>query len=283
MKTGIIGGSGVYYLELEHSKRLQVRTPYGRVELEEGLLSGREIVFLARHGRQHAVPPHLVNYRANIWALKERGVERVIAICACGSLDPKIRPGELALFRQFLDFTKGRPSTFFEGGRRGVAHVDMTEPYCPELTSILHQTARELGLPVHDGITYACTEGPRFETPAEIRMLRLLGAQVVGMTGVPECVLARELELCYAGLGIVTNLAAGLSGKKLTHSEVIERVSSLQQKLTKLLSLALERIPEERGCGCGEALRDALATRKAPRSTRQALPPPLPPFPSSAS
>jgi len=149
-----------------------------------------------------------------------------------------------------------------------VAHVDMTEPYCPELTSLLFQTAKELGLPVHDGITYACTEGPRFETPAEIRMLRLLGAQVVGMTGVPECVLARELELCYAGLGIVTNPAAGLSGKRLTHTEVIEQVSSLREKLTKLLSLALQKMPEERRCGCGGALEGALATRRAPRSTR---------------
>ena len=268
MKTGIIGGSGVYSLELERPKRLLVRTPYGRVELEEGLLSGKEIAFLPRHGRRHGVPPHLVNYRANLWALKERGVRRVIGIGACGSLDPRIKPGDLLLFRQFLDFTKGRPSTFFEGGRRGVAHVDMTEPYCPELTSLLFQTAKELGLPVHDGITYACTEGPRFETPAEIRMLRLLGAQVVGMTGVPECVLARELELCYAGLGIVTNPAAGLSGKRLTHTEVIEQVSSLREKLTKLLSLALQKMPEERRCGCGGALEGALATRRAPRSTR---------------
>jgi len=268
MEVGIIGGSGVYCLPLDHSRTVEVKTPYGRITVEEGFLAGRRVTFLARHGKRHEVPPHLVNYRGNIWALKERGTERIIAICACGSLTPKIKPGELVLFDQFLDFTKSRPSTFFEGGKMGVAHVDMTHPYCPELTTILFKAAKELNLPVHKGITYACTEGPRFETPAEIRMLRTLGADVVGMTGVPECVLARELGLCYAGLGVVTNLAAGLSGGKLTHREVLERVTGMGEELTKLLSLAIQKIPERRECQCGEALKDALATRKAPRSTR---------------
>jgi len=268
MKLGIIGGSGLYCLALERQKSVKVRTPYGEVRVEEGFLSGKPVVFLARHGKKHEVPPHLVNYRANLWALKGRGVERVIGICACGSLSPKIKPGEFVLFEQFLDFTKSRPSTFFEGGKMGVAHVDMTSPYCPELRAILSKTMRELSVPVHESVTYACTEGPRFETPAEIKMLRLLGAHVVGMTGVPECVLARELELCYAGLGIVTNLAAGLSRKKLTHREVLDQVSSVAEKLTEVLSLAVQRIPEKKGCRCGEALKDALVTQRAPRNTQ---------------
>jgi len=268
MKVGIIGGSGFYCLDLDHPATIEVRTPYGKVTVEEGLLAGKPVVFLARHGKKHEVPPHLVNYRANLWALKKRGVERVIGICACGSLNPSMTPGELVLFQQFLDFTKGRPSTFFEGGKRGVAHVDMTSPYCPELRTILFKTARELRLPIHKSATYACTEGPRFETPAEIKMLRILGADVVGMTGVPECVLARELELCYAGIGIVTNFAAGFSRRKLTHEEVLEQVSSMAQRLAKLLSLTIQKLPDERGCQCGEALKGALVTQKAPRNTR---------------
>ncbi|MEM2282174.1 MAG: S-methyl-5'-thioadenosine phosphorylase [Candidatus Hadarchaeales archaeon] len=267
-KIGIIGGSGFYSFRVGCPRILQVLTPYGKVEVEEGVISGKEVVFLARHGRWHNLPPHLVNYRANLWALKRRGVERIIGLGACGSLDPKIKPGELVLLDQFLDFTKQRACTFFEGGRRGVAHVDMTNPYCPELGRVLSRVARGLGVRLHKGVTYVCTEGPRFETPAEIRMFRMLGGQVVGMTGVPECVLARELELCYAGVGIVTNLAAGLSGRKLTHREVIEKISGLKEKLTELLSLAVKQIPDRRNCECGKALVDGLATRKAPRSTQ---------------
>lgn len=248
MRIGIIGGSGLYRLPLERARKSKLKTPYGTVELTTGLLSGREVVFLPRHGEKHSVPPHLVNYRGNLWALKSLGVERILAICACGSMDRKIKPGDLVLFDQFIDFTKSRPSTFFEGGKTGVVHTDMTEPYCPELRRIVLTVGRELGVRIHEDVTYVCTEGPRFETPAEIRMFVRMGGKVVGMTGVPECVLARELQLCYCGIGVVTNMAAGLSQKKLSHSEVLEMVQELQPKLVSLLSSVVGRIPETRNC-----------------------------------
>jgi 5'-methylthioadenosine phosphorylase len=235
-----------------------VRTPYGRVEVLVGDLGSRRVAFLPRHGRRHEAPPHLVNYRANLWALRSLGVKRILAVSACGSLNPRMRPGELVLLDQFLDFTKGRPATFYTGGGKGVVHVDLTEPYCPELRRILQEAAKEEGIRLHPRGTYVCTEGPRFETAAEIRAFRRLGGDLVGMTNVPECVLARELEMCYAAVGLVTNFAAGLAGTKLTHTEVAERMGEGTKTMARLFLSSLPRIPPRRSCPCSRALEGAV-------------------------
>jgi 5'-methylthioadenosine phosphorylase len=188
-----------------------------------------------------------------MWALKKLGVSRVLATTASGTINKRMRPGDLVLLTQFLDFTKTRCQTFYEGGRSGVVHVDMTEPYCPELRKILQFTAKRLGLKLHPKATYACMEGPRFETPAEIRALKVLGADVVGMTNVPECVLARELGLCYAAVGIITNYAAGLVKKPVSHAEVLELMKREVQKTQRLLLECIGDIPRERSCECAQA------------------------------
>lgn len=257
-RFAIIGGSGVYDPAiLQEVEDVAVETTYGRVELKVGLYSGQAVAFISRHGPGHAIPPHRVNYRANIWALKELGVERVFATAAVGSLQLAMKPGDLVVLSQFIDFTRSRPTTFFEGGQAGVAHVDMTEPYCPQLRQVLAEAGRELALPLHPEGTYVCTEGPRFETPAEIRFYGQIGGDLVGMTNVPEVVLAREAELCYAAVAMVTNYAAGISPSPLTHHEVAEVMRQNLDRLRELLKLAIQRTPVERSCGCKDALRHA--------------------------
>ena len=224
---------------LEASEARTVRTPYGTAALHVGRLGDREVAFLPRHGQAHGTPPHRVNYRANMWALAEIGVRRCLASAACGSLRTELAPGTLALCDQFLDFTRGRPSTFFDGGEGGVRHVDMTEPYCPQIRAALVRAAGALGLPVAVRATYVCTEGPRFETPAEIRAFAMLGGDVVGMTGVPEVVLAREAGICYASVAIATNYAAGLAGQPLTHEEVVEAMGRATGAVRRLMLEAI--------------------------------------------
>lgn len=253
MRLALIGGTGVYDpAVLEAPRELSVETPYGLVHLVAGRFpGGEEVAFLARHGRHHSVPPHRVQYRANIWALHQLGVERVIATAAVGSLREELGPGTFVLVDQFLDFTHGRPSTFYDREGEGVAHVDVSEPYCPELRGLLEEEAQGLGIPVRNGGVYVCTEGPRYETPAEIRAFRLLGGDVVGMTSVPEVVLARELGLCYATVAMVTNLAAGISDRPLTHREVNEVMERNGERLRALLRATLGRIPTGRSrCRC---------------------------------
>jgi len=221
-----------------------------------GVLNAERVVFLARHGSGHTVPPHLVNYRANIWAVKKLGVKWVIATAAVGSLNQEFKPGHFVLVDQFIDFTKTRNSTFFDGGNRGVAHVDMTEPYCPVLRQHLHRIGLELGLNVHAAGTYVCTDGPRFETPAEIRMFKTLGGDVVGMTSVPEVVLAKEAELCYATICMVTNFAAGITDQKLTHQEVLETFRLNSRHIKQLIARAIAALPSASQCGCRFAMRE---------------------------
>lgn len=257
-EIAVIGGSGLYSLDsIEDPRRKRVDTPYGRSpEMVLGDLEGKKVAFLPRHGKDHAVPPHRINFRANLWSLKELGVKRVFASTAVGSLDPDLEPGEFVLLDQFLDFTKSRPSTYY-GGEDGVYHVDMTEPYCPDLRNILLKTAEDLDISVRSSGTYVCTEGPRFETAAEIRMFRQLDADVVGMTNVPECVLARELEMCYSAVSVVTNFAAGISGEKLTHEEVAGIMDENMERLKNLLYSTVPKVPEKRTCPCRNALSGA--------------------------
>ncbi|MBE0467740.1 MAG: S-methyl-5'-thioadenosine phosphorylase [Candidatus Desulforudis sp.] len=255
VRIAVIGGTGVYNPEmLVDVREEKVSTPYGDVGLHVGGFQGRQVAFLARHGQQHSVPPHLVNYRANITALKKLGVKSVLATAAVGSLNLDMNPGDLVFCDQFLDFTKGRVQTFFEGGPDGVVHVDMTEPYCPELRALMTQAASNLNLPVHPVGTYVTTEGPRFETPAEIRMLRHLGGDLAGMTGVPEVVLAREAEICYATICMVTNFASGISPHRLTHEEVVEAMQVNAAKIRSLIAATVALIKPERDCLCHHAV-----------------------------
>ncbi len=249
----IIGGTGVYDPHiLDNIRNEQVATPYGTVDLKVGTYRGKEVAFLARHGAGHAVPPHLINYRANIWALKLLGVRRVLATTAVGSLNTAMAPGHFVFCDQFLDFTKARSLTFFDGGPAGVVHTDFTEPYCPEIRQVLLAGAGELGLPCHASGTYVCTEGPRFETPAEIRAFARLGGDLVGMTNVPEVILAREAGLCYATVSMVTNFAAGISNHSLTHQEVLEVMAGNSEKLRALAMRTLEQLTDTpAGCRCG--------------------------------
>jgi 5'-methylthioadenosine phosphorylase len=245
----VIGGTGLYDPELlEAPRQASVATPYGVVDLYVGSHAGRRIAFLPRHGAGHSLPPHRVNYRGNIWALRQLGVGAVLATSACGSLAPELAPGSLALLDQFLDFTHGRRSTFFDGGDTGVRHTDMTAPYCPELRQALGAAAAAAGIPLCPAATYVCTEGPRFETPAEIRAFRQLGGDLVGMTGVPEVVLAREAGLCYAGIAIATNYAAGLAGRPLSHDEVVAAMAAATGAVRRLLLAAVASLPAGWAC-----------------------------------
>lgn len=254
VRLAIIGGTGVYDPRILSDIREEViSTPYGDALARIGSYAGMKVAFLARHGVKHSVPPHLVNYRANIWALKSLGVERIIATTAVGSLNEKMKPGDFVLTDQFLDFTKGRPSTFFDGGERGVVHTDFTEPYCPEIRAALAKAAAKAGITAHAGGTYVCTEGPRFETPAEIRMFAKLGGDLVGMTNVPEVVLAREAGICYATVSMVTNFAAGISPNALTHEEVLEVMAANGENLKRLVMATLGGIAADRGCTCGRS------------------------------
>ncbi len=252
-ELAIIGGSGFYQPGIfTEPKEIEVDTPYGMVHPLIGKANGLEVAFIPRHGKEHLLLPHQLNYRANIWALKELGVKRIIATSAVGSLDRKYPPGTMAVIDQFLDFTKQRPFTFFDKGDAFRAHVDMTEPYCSELRESIKKAAAVCKIPVKIGGCYVCAEGPRYETAAEIRMFQKLGGSVVGMTGVPEVVLARELGLCYAGISTITNWAAGLNQNPLTHEEVVSVMKDNQNKLRELILKCLTTvIVGTFNCRCG--------------------------------
>ena len=248
-RTAVIGGTGFYSIERAKLKEKKaVDTKYGRVEVSIYEADGEEFAFLPRHGAGHARAPHMVNYRANIMALKMIGVERIIGICSVGSLRKEIRPGDMVLVDQFLDFTKSRPSTFFDEEGH-VVHTNVTEPYCGGMRECIAKAIPDKDR-IHKKGTYVCAEGPRFETAAEIRMFAALGGDVVGMTGVPECVLARELGMCYACVAVVTNYAAGISDEPISHEEVIEEMQKLGSMIQGYVIGCLSAIPEKAGCNC---------------------------------
>jgi 5'-methylthioadenosine phosphorylase len=251
VNLAIIGGTGVYDPKiLDDPRERLIKTPYGEVAVKVGGYQGQEVAFVPRHGSEHLVPPHKINYRANLWSLRELGVERAIATAAVGSLNTDMQAGDLVMVDQFLDFTRGRAQTFYEGGPEGVFHVDVTYPYCRELRQTMFDCGQQAGLPAHCQGTYVCTEGPRYETAAEIRMFRQLGGDVVGMTNVPEVVLARELGICYATVAMVTNYAAGISPTPLSHDEVLEVMDKNASNLRELIMATLKSLPPERSCEC---------------------------------
>lgn len=260
IKVAIIGGTGVYDPNiLNNVYQEEIPTPYGVVKFRVGEFAGEKVAFIPRHGSSHAIPPHLINYRANIWAMKKVGVQSIIATTAVGSLNLTMKPGDFVLVDQFLDFTKNRINTFFDGGTRGVVHVDLTDPYCPVLRDKLSKAAKKANISIHQGGTYVCTEGPRFETPAEIKMFQNMGGDLVGMTNVPEAVLAREAEMCYATVSMVTNFGAGISASPLTHSEVVDTMGANSENIKKLIMAAIEEISiglEPKECCCHTALAE---------------------------
>jgi 5'-methylthioadenosine phosphorylase len=237
---------------LDGLENMEVATRYGSALLAKGFYKGCEVAFLARHGTKHGTPPHRVNYRANIAALVKLGVQRVVATAAVGSLNEKMRPGAMVLLGQFLDFTKVRQSTFFDGGEAGVVHTDFTEPYCPHLNGSLLAAAARAKLDLQQGGVYVCAEGPRFETPAEIKMYKLLGGDLVGMTNVPEVVLAREAGLCYSTVALSTNFAAGISPAVLSHQEVLDVMAENVENVRTLLMETIEGLSQDRRCRCSE-------------------------------
>lgn len=247
----VIGGSGFYQPGmLDNTVEREVETPYGKAVVLIGDLGCRKVAFMARHGKGHALLPHQLNYRANLWGLKSLGVKRILATTAVGSMNPKFPPGSMVLVDQFIDFTKQRVLTFFETGDVQKAHIDVAEPYCSDLREDLAKVAEKCGIPVYQGGCYVCVEGPRYETTAEVRAYRLLGGDVVGMTGVPEVVLARELGICYANISIITNWAAGISPTALSHAEVVAIMNENQDKLRQLIAGCLERAEDTCRVNC---------------------------------
>ena len=242
----IIGGSGLYSLgeDFRLDDQLPRKTPYGETSADP--LLGRwqeiELVFLPRHGAGHSVPPHAVNYRANLWALKQAGVSQVIAVNAVGGIGADMSPCSLALPRQLIDYSSGREHSYFDGRDDRVRHVDFSEPYSARLRASLLQASEELGLGLIDGGTYGCTNGPRFETAAEIERLRRDGCSIVGMTGMPEAVLARELEIDYACLALVVNWAAGVTDADISMEEIMANLEQSVDKLKPLLLAAARLI-----------------------------------------
>lgn len=237
-ELAIIGGTGLTSLKgLEISRREVIHTPYGEPSgpLTHGLLRGKEVVFLARHGYGHTIPPHQINYRANIWALHYTGVKRVIAIAAVGGIRADMTPCRLVIPDQIIDYTWSRGNTYFEEGLTHVTHIDFTHPYCEELRQLLIKGCRTSSLDTCEEGTYGATQGPRLETAAEIDRLERDGCSIVGMTGMPEAALARELELCYASCAIVANWAAGRGGEEKIEMRDIEKNLKLGVEKVRML------------------------------------------------
>jgi 5'-methylthioadenosine phosphorylase len=257
-KIGIIGGSGFYDLPgVRILREVDAETPFGKPSDVVKILDigGRHAAFITRHGKRHDIPPHRVNYRANIRAMKDLGVSAIFAVGAVGGINADFKSGDIVIVDQVIDMTKGRAGTFYDGG--DVYHVDFTEPYCGQLRRAYLEAALVLGFGVHDGGTYVCTEGPRLESRAEIRVYKAMGADVVGMTGMPEAALARELEICYSTAAVVTNPAAGISNEPLTATEVLDNMKKSSERLNALLLKALSIVSLKRGCPCASALKEA--------------------------
>jgi 5'-methylthioadenosine phosphorylase len=257
---GIIGGTGVYDPGLVSSKHeIKMHTPYGEPSdlVTIGEYSGIKIAFIPRHGRGHRIPPHSINSRANIWALKQLGVKRIIAPSAVGSLQEGYKPGDIAISDQFIDFTKKRQYTFYDGGQ--VCHVSVADPFCPELCNVAIDAMKKLKFPMHNTATYVCIEGPRFSTRAESKFFRdVLKADIIGMTLVPEVNLAREAEICYVSLATVTDYDVW-ADKPVSSVEIIETLAKNVEKTKKLIADLVPAIPASRTkCDCGRALEGAL-------------------------
>ncbi|WP_088899910.1 S-methyl-5'-thioadenosine phosphorylase [Sulfolobus acidocaldarius] len=261
-KIGIIGGSGLYDPKiLENIREIKIYTPYGEPSdyILLGELEGKSVAFLPRHGRGHRIPPHKINYRANIWALKELGVKWLISVSAVGSLRMDYKPGDFVIPDQFIDMTKGRDYTFFDGPV--VAHVSMADPFCNSLRKIILDIVREMKIQTHERGTYICIEGPRFSTRAESRVWKeVFKADIIGMTLVPEVNLACEAQMCYSTIAMITDYDV-FAELPVTAEEVTKVMAENTEKARKLLYEVIKRLPEEpdeRECSCCHSLKTAL-------------------------
>jgi 5'-methylthioadenosine phosphorylase len=259
---GIFGGSGFYRFLDDTADEVPVATPYGppSAPVRVGRVEGVEVAFMPRHGDEHALPPHRINYRANVWAMREVGVRRLIGPSACGSLKPELAPGTFVICDQFVDRTSGREGTFYDGPQ--TTHVSAADPYCTDLSATLAHCATELGIPVQHGGTVVVIQGPRFSTRAESRWFSASGFDVVNMTQYPEAWLARELELCYANVSLVTDYDVGLEGmpnvQPVSADAAFEVFRENLDRLRALLFLAVSRVGPQPEDACARALRSAI-------------------------
>jgi len=276
-EIGIIGGSGLYSMAgLKDTREIRVKTPFGEPSdvIVVGTLEGKRVAFLARHGRGHRILPSEINFRANLCAMKQLGVERVISVSAVGSLQEDLRPGEFLVVDQFVDRTKSRVSTFFGGGL--VAHVTFDKPTCAQVSAVLADASRHCGVKVHPRGTYVCIEGPQFSTLAEAHVHRQLRFEVIGMTNVTEAKLAREAELCYASIAMITDYDCWHpEHESVTGAQIIATLNQNAENAQKVLREAVRAMPKERNCKCGAALRHALITdlKLVPSATKKRLAP----------
>jgi 5'-methylthioadenosine phosphorylase len=262
-EIGIFGGTGIYDSGLlKDSKEIIMETPYGKTSdsITIGDFHGTKIAFLPRHGKKHTIPPHMINYRANVWAFKELGVKRIIAPSAVGSLKENFHPGDFALPTQFLDFTKSRETSFSENGK--VIHISVADPFCPELQEAVIgavQLKNQIDggiVTLHQDCTYVCIEGPRFSTKAESKFFKSTGADIIGMTLVPECQLAREAQICYVSISTVTDYDVWAE-KPVTAKEVMGTLSKNVGNTKKILTTLIDKIPKTKSCDCEKALSEA--------------------------
>jgi len=257
-EIGIIGGTGVYDPQLlKNVKEIKVHTPYGAPSdlVTFGELKGRKIAFIPRHSSKHTIRPTDVNSRANIYALKQLGVQWILAPAAVGSLKEEFKPGDIVFTDQFIDRTTKREQSFYKSPK--VCHISVAEPTCPELRSILSKVAEAMKIRYHKTGTYVCIEGPRFSTKAESKMFRQWGADIIGMTLVPECVLAREAEICYASISTVTDYDVW-KDHAVTIDEILGTMKKNIEKVKKIIAETIAKIPKERKCECKDALKGAL-------------------------
>ena len=260
-KIGIIGGSGLYELEgLENIEEIDINTPFGKPsdKFVKGELEGKTLLFLARHGRGHRIPPMNLNFRANIYGMKVLGVDRIISISAVGSMKEEIKPGDMVVVNQFIDRTYGRISTFFTD--KIVAHISFAEPVCPELSDILYKASKKIVERTHKNATYICINGPQFSTKAESNVYRTWGVDVIGMTNVNEAKLAREAEICYATLALATDYDCWKEDNIVSAEEVIKVIKQNVENAKKIIVEAVKLLDFERKCSCKEALKNAIMT-----------------------
>jgi len=260
-EIGVFGGSG-FYSFLDDTEEIQVKTPYGPTSdtVILGEVGGKNVAFIPRHGRNHDIPPHMINYRANIYAMKELGVKYLFGPCAAGSLQPHIKPGDFVICDQFVDRTRERKDTYYDGPK--TVHISMAEPYCPDMRKAIAKSAEELGISYHGRGTVVIIQGPRFSTKAESKWFASQGWEVINMTQYPENYLAREQEICYANISLITDYDAGLEGhpdiKPVTIEEVVRVFNENNEKIKDLLFKSIEKLTGSRECLCSRALKDAI-------------------------
>ena len=251
---GVFGGSG-FYKFLDDIKEVKIETPYGMPSdsLFVGKIGTHNVAFMPRHNREHSIPPHLINYRANVWAMKEAGCKRVISPCAAGSLQKHVAPGDFVICDQFVDWTDGRKSTFYEGPI--VSHPSAAETYCPELRKLAIDTEKDLGIKVHEAGTVVVINGPRFSTKAESKFFTNQGWEVINMTAFPEAYLVKEMDMCPLNISLITDYDAGLVGDvpPVSHQEVMKVFDKNLDNLKKLLFTLIEKIPaDNNNCECAK-------------------------------